>query len=183
MTDLFLERRFRRPMTPERVIEQALEAYECLDMHRVRWEASYLAAGGSRMICWFRAPDAESARIALRGINADLSVLWPGAVYDKPGSDASDIERAKVLVERSFEGGASLQDIQAIEDAGAHCLEIRDVSFKRTFHSLNGERMICLYDAPDAESVREAQREAGVPFDDAWAFELVRIEDPPPPQD
>jgi hypothetical protein len=30
--------------------------------------------------------------------------------------------------------------------------------------------MICLYEAPDAESVRQAQREAGVPFDEAWAF-------------
>ena len=34
--------------------------------------------------------------------------------------------------------------------------------------------MLCLYEAPDAESVRQAQREAGVPFERAWAFEAIR---------
>jgi len=33
--------------------------------------------------------------------------------------------------------------------------------------------MICMYHAPDAESVRLAQRQAGMPIDDVWAFEGV----------
>jgi hypothetical protein len=30
--------------------------------------------------------------------------------------------------------------------------------------------MICLYRAPDADAVREAQRQAGVPFTSVWRF-------------
>jgi len=33
--------------------------------------------------------------------------------------------------------------------------------------------MICLYHAPDAESVRLAQRQAGMPLERVWAFHAV----------
>lgn len=29
--------------------------------------------------------------------------------------------------------------------------------------------MVCIYAAPDAESVRSAQRQAGMPFETVWA--------------
>ena len=91
-------------------------------------------------------------------------------MHDVPGIDAAEIGKANVLVERSFDDGMTLLEIQDIEDAGIWCLEIRNVRFLRTFFSADRKRMLCLYEAPDAESVRQAQREAGVPFDEAWAF-------------
>jgi hypothetical protein len=170
MTELILERTFDPAFTPGKLVELAADSADCFGMHRVDWEASYLSADGHKMVCNFRAPDMESARIALRQINSDLSVFWKGSVHDAPGIDAAEIGKANVLVERSFDDGVALQDIQDIEDAGTLCLEIRDVRFLRTFFSADRKRMICLYEAPDAESVRQAQREAGVPFDEAWAF-------------
>jgi hypothetical protein len=170
MTELILERYFDPAFTPGEVVELAADAADCFGMHRVDWEASYLSADGHKMVCNFRAPDMESARIALRQIDSDLSVFWKGSVHDAPGINATEIGKANVLVERSFDDGVVLQDIQNIEDAGIWCLEIRDVRFLRTFFSADRKRMICLYEAPDAESVRQAQREAGVPFDEAWSF-------------
>ena len=63
---------------------------------------------------------------------------------------------------------------QAIEDAGAWCLETHRVKFARTFFSLDRTRMICLYQAPDAEAVRMAQRQAGMPMERVWACTQVR---------
>ena len=34
--------------------------------------------------------------------------------------------------------------------------------------SKDGRRMICEYEAPDAETVRRVQLEAGAPFDRIW---------------
>lgn len=79
-----------------------------------------------------------------------------------------------VLVERSFPEPVELQDIQAIEDRGAWCLEAHDVRFLKTYFSRDRRRMICLYEAPDAESVRIAQTKAGVPFDNVWPVQIVR---------
>lgn len=170
MTDMILERYFDPAFTPGEVVDLPAGSADCFDMHQVDWEASYLSADGHKMVCNFRAPDMESARIALRQIDSDLSVFWKGSVHDAPGIDAAEIGKANVLVERSFDDSVTLQEIQDIEDAGIWCLEIRNVRFLRSFFSADRKRMLCLYEAPDAESVRQAQREAGVPFDEAWTF-------------
>lgn len=173
MTDLFLERRFDPPLDATAVGQMALESGDCFDRHQVEWKSSFLAADGHRMVCWFRAPDMESARIALRQANADIQVFWRGSVIDKPGLEENQLAAANVLVERRFDAEVTLQEIQDIEDAGIWCLETRDVHFVRTFFAADHMRMICLYRAPDAESVRLAQRQAGVPFDDAWTFQAI----------
>jgi hypothetical protein len=77
-----------------------------------------------------------------------------------------------VVVERSFDSPVTLEEVQAIEDAGAACLAARNVEFVRTIFSRDRKRMICLYRAPDAEAVREAQRKAGMPVDAVWSFRL-----------
>jgi hypothetical protein len=170
MTDLILERQFYPAMMPAGVLQLAADAVGCFGIHRVDWHASYLSADGHKMVCNFSAPDMESARIALRTVDADLTAFWKASVHHAPGLDAAEADKANVIVERSFEDGVELQHIQDIEDAGRWCLDVRNVRFIRTFFSANRKRMLCLYAAPDAESVRQAQREAGVPFEQVWAF-------------
>ena len=97
---------------------------------------------------------------------------WAGTVHDSPAEGAPPADAANVAVERSFEAPVTLEEIQAIEDAGASCLEARDVAFVRTFFSRDRKRMVCLYRAPDAEAVREAQRGAKMPVDAVWSFQL-----------
>lgn len=170
MTDIFLERNFESPISPSDVMAMSDEGAGCFSMHKVGWRGSLLSTDGYRLFCWFRAPDMESARIAMRQLGVDISVFWRGTVHDAPGLEERDIAAASILVERSFDQGVELQEIQDIEDAGIGCLEMRDVRFIRTCFSQDRKRMICLYEAPDAESVRQAQREAGVPFNEVWPF-------------
>jgi len=177
MTDLFLERNFDPPINTASVTSMALDAMGCFNIHSVNWQHSFLASNGTKMLCWFRAPDMESGRIAMRQSHIDTRVLWRGSVHIKPGLTEEMADTANVLVERNFEEAVTLQEIQAIEDAGTWCLESRDVHFVQTFFSADHKRMICLYRAPDAESVRIAQRQAGVPFTEAWSFKIVGPED------
>ena len=135
MTDVILERHFDQAFMPEDLFAMAMESADCFDMHQMDWEASFLSTDGLKMVCNFRAPDVESARIALRQVNSDMSVFWKSSVHDAPGVDAAEIGKANVLVERSFEDGVTLQEIQDIEDAGIWCLEIRNVRFLRTYFS------------------------------------------------
>ena len=177
-THLFVERPFDPPLQPADVMAMAAEATDCFDIHRVRWHLSMLCNDGRRMLCWFSAADAESTRIAMRHSGLESAVAWRGTIHDAPNIDPQEILHANVLVERRFDEPLELQKIQDIEDAGWRCLKIRRVRFLRTYFALDQKRMICLYAAPDAESVRQAQREAGVPFEDAWAFGLLGPADP-----
>jgi hypothetical protein len=168
MTQMFLERTFPRPLTVEDVLSQARDADWCFEMYNVSWHGSLLSADGRRMLCRFSAADAESVRQALRESRSDTTHLWIGTIHE-----ASEPVAANVVVERSFESPVELEVVQETETANIACLEVRNVRFARTFFSTDRKRMICLYSAPDAESVREAQREAGLPMDGAWTFEVV----------
>ena len=75
---------------------------------------------------------------------------------------------ARVMVERKFDEAASFEELEAREDSFAWCAEQNDVKFIRTYFSKDKTRMICEYEAPDAEAVRRLQRTASMPFERIW---------------
>jgi hypothetical protein len=112
-------------------------------------------------------------RIALRRGGADIRRLWPGMIHDAPQLARFAAESANVLVRRSFAEPVTFDEIRAREDAGTGCLEIPHVKFVRSYFSAGRKRMLCLYLAPDAESVRETQRHAAMPMEDVWGFSAL----------
>jgi len=168
MADIFLERGFDSPLTIESVADAARRSKAAFSQHDIHWNCCFLSSDGRRTLCWFEAPDAESARAGLGQFGVDVSALWPGTCHDAPQPAP-----ANVAVVRTFDSAVTLEEIQAIEDAGAWCLETHRVKFVRTFFSLDKKRMVCLYNAPDAESVRLAQREARMPFEEVWACRTI----------
>lgn len=176
MTDVFLEREWDDPLDLPNFAASMELSEDCFGLHRVSWCESLLSADGKRMLCHFSAPDAESVRIALQQYGVDLRIFWPGTVHDAPQLTDEDLDGANVVVERSFAEPVALDDIQAIEDENIGCLRAHRVRFVRTFFSSDRRRMLCLYAAPDAESVRIAQREARMPFDRVWPFRMLTSE-------
>jgi hypothetical protein len=166
--NLFLERTFDEPLTREDVLDGARESAQCFDLHRVRWHGSFLSHDGRTMVCHFSAVDIESARLALRDPDVDLSRFWSGTVHHGARPDAPN-----VVVERSFAAPVRFEDIAAIGLGKPWCFETHGVSHTHSFFSLDGKRMLCFYRAPDAEAVRLAQREAAMPIDAVWACSPV----------
>jgi hypothetical protein len=173
MTEVFVQRSFDPPLTDEAFYESLRNATGCFGLYRVQWRQSLLSTDGRRMICWLSGPDVESTRLALRKAGSQEGAAWAGSIHDAPAAGAPPADAANVVVERSFEEPVTLEEIQAIEDAGASCLETHQVRFVRTFFSRDRKRMACLYRAPDAEAVRVAQRMAGMPVDSVWSFRLL----------
>ena len=80
---------------------------------------------------------------------------------------------ACIIVERTFERPPSVEDMTAAGIRERPCLELYGVAWRRSVLSTDRLRMVCQYDAPDAESVRKVQREAGNGFDRVWAGEVI----------
>lgn len=80
---------------------------------------------------------------------------------------------AVVLVERTFESPQSFAELQSKEEAAAWCMTAQHVRFLRSFFSADRRRMVCMYEAPDAESVRVTQRTAGLPVAHAWSATTI----------
>ena len=166
--NMFLLRTFDQPLSVADVYARAQSSDWCYDMHKVAWLGSYLAKSGRSLLCCFTAADAESVRLALHESGANTQYLWAGTVHEAPEAPVPN-----VLVERSFPAPVAFEEIAAAAQAASACLQVRDVKYARTFFSMDRKRMLCFYDAPDAESVRVAQREAKLPSDAVWAFHTV----------
>ena len=79
----------------------------------------------------------------------------------------------RIIVERTFEAPLSQEDLTATETRMAPCLGLYRVRWIRSYWSADRRRMICEYDAPDAQSVRSVQREAEAKFDQIWPADVL----------
>jgi hypothetical protein len=58
------------------------------------------------------------------------------------------------------------------------CLEARDCHWLYSLVSAQGDRSLCLFEVPYTETVREACREARMPFQQVWPADLWVAKDP-----
>ena len=78
-----------------------------------------------------------------------------------------------VIVERSFEKPLTQEELNAVEERMAPCLDLYNVRWIRSFWSADRCQMICEYEAADVASVRNVQREAAAKSDRAWAADVL----------
>lgn len=69
-----------------------------------------------------------------------------------------------VLVERDFDHPVDEAELLAMASQAAGCFSIYSVEFLGSLVAKDGRSALCVYRAPDADSVRMAQRTAGLPF-------------------
>jgi hypothetical protein len=81
-----------------------------------------------------------------------------------------------IVVEREFDPPMEPAELDALAKSDNPCLRLRHVSLVHSYLSKDGRRGVCVFEGPDAESVREANREAGVPFVHAWP---ATVHEPP----
>jgi hypothetical protein len=80
---------------------------------------------------------------------------------------------SRIIVERTFDTPQSDADMAKVADRERPCLEIYKVKWKRTLLASDRQRMICEYEAADAETVRKVQREAQAMFDRIWVGDVI----------
>lgn len=86
---------------------------------------------------------------------------------------------SRVMVEHTF--AEPLTDEQHGQFAKRldPCLEVRNGAWRRSALSKDRLRMVCEFEAPDAESVREALRTAKIPYDRVYPAEVYAAEEIP----
>ena len=83
-----------------------------------------------------------------------------------------------IVVERVLDDPLDMEWLSTQRGQLVTCMQAHNVSLKHSYVSPDRKRMICIYEAPDAESVRLALRTAGVlPFDNAWKASILRPQD------
>jgi hypothetical protein len=67
------------------------------------------------------------------------------------------------VVKRELPVSTAFEVLQHQEESNSSCLDMHNVTFIKTYFSLDQKYMLCMYNAPDSESVRIAQRQAEMP--------------------
>jgi hypothetical protein len=86
---------------------------------------------------------------------------------------------ARIMVEHSFSEPFTDERYASSAQKLEPCLQMRNGMWRRSSLSRDKLRMVCEFEAPDAESVREALRMAGFGFDRVWTADVYAIEDHP----
>ena len=81
-----------------------------------------------------------------------------------------------VIVERVFAEPITVEQLQASLARGESCMTMHRVRFLRSNLSRDGLRMICEYEAPDAESVRIVNQRLGMAFERVWTANVLSAE-------
>jgi uncharacterized protein DUF4242 len=173
MENVVAERLLDEPMMADRLRTMHQQMRRCLEENRVSYVRTYLSADGRRMTCLFAAPDAESVRRVNQVSGIPALRVWTASLHG-PAASGDDGAETAVIVERSFAAATSLEELAVREEAGSWCLDMHRVRYLRTYFSVDRRRMLCLYTAPDAESVRRRQKHIGLPFDAVWTATVER---------
>jgi len=86
---------------------------------------------------------------------------------------------ARIIVEQTFETALSDEELSSMSRRVDACLEVRFGCWVRSYLSADRKRLTCDFEAPDAESVREALRSANTKFDRVWSAQVFCVEDYP----
>ena len=174
---VLVERRFSRPTRFEDIQALEDEGAWCLKAHGVRFLRTFFSRDGKRMLCLYEAPDAEAVRLAETQARVPFDNVWTCARLhsDRPAVEVSAPE--VVIVERAFPESVVTEAISGAMKRISGCLEIHRSTYVESFIRKDGMAMVCVFRAPDAEAVRMANREAGMPFTDAWTASVFEAED------
>jgi hypothetical protein len=85
---------------------------------------------------------------------------------------------AVLVLEQTFEKPMTPEELTASARALDKCLEVHGARWMRSYLSHDRKRMICEFEAADAEQVRQSARSAGVPFEACWVAEVFARETP-----
>jgi hypothetical protein len=134
------------------------------------------------MLCLYEAPDAESVRLAERKAGVPFDGAWSCTLLQLPTRPLPvgpiRAPRTAVIVERQFDEPKRADDVRQMVRTGAWCFDQHRTAYRESYLALDGRRMVCLFEAPDMESVRLANRTLQFPVNRIWA---TTVHVPPPP--
>lgn len=156
LADVFVEWAGRAPDDHRSVLE--IQDAGCFDLHGLHWQESFVAREGRRRICHYRAPDAESVRIAFRQGGIEVDAVWSGAMIGAGNGAAADL-----VIERPFEPPLPADARDAVLRAEREWLAPLGIELVRAIVPAGRGRIICFCGA-------RAARDLPVP---AWSCRHV----------
>jgi hypothetical protein len=165
---VLVERRFEQPVTFEAIQKLEDDGAWCLGAHKVRFLRTLFSRDRKRMLCLYEAPDAEAVRMAEKQAGVPYDRAWTCMHLDRGDVTVDPTATEYVVAEREFPDPMTPSFVSDALNRAGWCLDIHRTALMESFLASDGLRMVCVFRAPDAESVRLANKQGNVPYTDVW---------------
>lgn len=170
---VIVERRFEEPLVFEELQAKEDAVAWCLDQYDVRFVRSYASLDRLHMICVYEAPDAEAVRRTQREGTLPFDRVWTasGMFREMLGLDAANPvgDKQTVVCERTYRAPIPLSEVGETSNENRWCFETNNIELIDSYIPTDDMGSLCVFAAPDAESVRRSNRTVKLPFDRVWA--------------
>jgi len=165
---VLVERRFEQPVRFEDIQSLETAGSNWLQIRSVRFLKTFFSRDGRRMLCLYEAPDAESVRDAESQAKVPFNSAWTCVHLQSSFTPTRDFPAEYVVVERLFPNAVTPDFVSNALRQSGWCLDLHGAEYVESFLGNDGHRMVCLFRAPDAEAVRRANQQGGVPYTEVW---------------
>jgi hypothetical protein len=172
MEFVVVERRFEQPVEFIDIQEQEKLGAWCLDTYQVRFLKTFFSRDRRRMLCLYEAPDAEAVRLAETQAKLPFESAWTCHYLQGGEQPLHASAKELVVVERIFPEPITKEFVLTTFCSAGECMKLHRASYVESFLGQDGRRMVCVFRAPDAEAVRTANTQAGVPYSEVWTASL-----------
>lgn len=169
---VLVERRFDEPVSFEEIQKVENENAWCLETHHVRFIKTFVSRDRRRMVCLYEAPDAESVRKTQDQARIPYERAWTCMHLQTANPKSGTSSSETVIVERAFPEPVTLEFVENTLKSGTSCLGLYGATHLESYLARDGMKMVCIFHAPDAEAVRQANKQGQVPFSTAWTASL-----------
>ncbi len=143
----------------------------CCDLYHVHLQECLFNKTGSRHICRFSAPDAESVRNALRAVEVEADSIWAGRVYEwQKQLSANVVIESKLNRQRRKSMSDTLHEID--NELGRQY----GLQLARAMVSLDDKRAVFLCYAPSREAIDRAVAQMETKGSMVWSCRLLTEE-------
>jgi hypothetical protein len=80
---------------------------------------------------------------------------------------------SNVILERVFDPPLTDERFAELSGRLGPCLQRNDIRWIRSHRSLDRTRLICLFEAPDADTLRDALRQAKIEHERVWSADVL----------
>jgi len=165
---VLVERRFDSPIRLEDILALEIAGANCHQIRGVRFRKTFFSRDRCRMLCLFEAPDAESVRDAESQAKVPFKRAWTCTHLQGLHSTVMTPSVEYVVVERLFPEAVTPDFVSNALRQSGWCLDLHGAEYVESFLGSDGHRMVCIFRAPDAEAVRRANQQGGVPYTEVW---------------
>lgn len=171
MSLIIVETAADQPLTDEILGDAHRRVLPCLEARDAIWQYSLLSTDRQRMICTFKAPDAESVRESYRRAGLPACPVWTGDLIEQNRVPQQTLTTVQVM-EGTYPS-LNETDWQEISRKILHYCAAWNIEWLRSYLSLDRTKVVYELNSPDIKLMQAAQQELGISCDRIWSAQIL----------